>query len=60
MRILRVCSWCGTHLGWTEWEKPPDLSNPITHSICSSCMNKVKQEFEDNQTETINEKEMEK
>jgi hypothetical protein len=48
------------HLGWTEWEKPPDLANPITHSICSSCMNKVKQELEDNQTETINEKELQK
>lgn len=39
-KVKIVCSWCGCSLGWKECESKEDISNPITHSICSKCFNK--------------------
>ena len=54
MRIERVCSWCGEHQGWAEWEKMPENAQPITHTICPSCFDKVVQDMELTEDEPIN------
>jgi len=56
MRVERICSWCGKHLGWVEWKKPPDSALPITHSICPSCSARVAHDLEQIQTKKENEK----
>ena len=54
MRIERVCSWCGEHQGWAEWEKVPENAQPITHTICPSCFDKVVRDMELTEDESIN------
>jgi hypothetical protein len=54
MRIERVCSWCGKHVSWVEWEKPPDNALPITHTICPSCFAKLARGVEGIKAKTNN------
>jgi hypothetical protein len=54
MRIERVCSWCGEHQGWVEWEKLPANAQPITHTICPSCFDQVVREMDLTEGEHIN------
>ena len=54
MRVERICSWCGKHLGWVEWRKPPDSALPITHTICPSCSAKLARDLEDIETKNSN------
>ena len=54
MRIERVCSWCGEHQGWAEWEKVPENAQPITHTICPSCFDKVVRDMDLTEDEPIN------
>jgi hypothetical protein len=55
MLVERICAWCGKHLGWVEWTKPPDPALPITHRICPSCSAKLARALEGNEANNSNE-----
>jgi len=42
LKVEVVCSWCDSSLGWKEFEfsARDEIHRPITHGICSKCLNK--------------------
>jgi len=43
MSIQIVCAWCGKHLG----TKPGDAALPVSHSICSDCAGKLREQIQE-------------
>ena len=47
--MLRKCAWCGEEMGEIE----PISDKSITHGMCSECLDKQMEKFEENRTEPV-------
>ena len=55
MIMRRVCAWCNRILPSREYQCSPDptIEEPVSHSICAECFEKVLDEIASAQTKPI-------
>ena len=45
MKLMVICAWCGKYIRFKDANSDRPPKNPISHSICAECKDKLEEEL---------------